>query len=150
MRRLIAMLSFSCLLLWPWTTRSLPRPDVVIGSTVHPFAAFAAWLLSCCYGVPFVFEVRDLWPRTLVAMGAIKSGSLTEGFFSFLERRLAHRAAFSVVLMPGAINYYQRFEFQRSFALLPNGAEIPIPNPSLFDLTPTFPFGQGSHNCQFS
>lgn len=49
----------------------LPRPDVVIGSSVHPFAAVAGALLARRYKVPFIFEVRDLWPQTLVDMGSL-------------------------------------------------------------------------------
>ena len=77
-RRLATMVLFGFALLRPTTTRALSRPAVVIGSTVHPFAALAAFMLARKHRVPFVFEVRDLWPRTLVAMGAIRSGGLLD------------------------------------------------------------------------
>ena len=44
-------------------THELAPPDVVVGSSPHLFGAFAAWRLACAWGVPFVLEVRDLWPE---------------------------------------------------------------------------------------
>ena len=129
-RRFVTMLMFALTLLRPTTTRALPRPDVVIGSTVHPFAALAACLLARRYSVDFVFEVRDLWPSTLVSMGAIRAGGLLDRGLGWLERLLAHRAARIVVLMSGGIEYFQALGIPRSRLLwLPNGAEVSVNPP---------------------
>ena len=48
------------------------RPDVVIGSSPHLFAALAGWRLATRWGVPFVFEVRDLWPESMTAAGRLE------------------------------------------------------------------------------
>jgi glycosyltransferase involved in cell wall biosynthesis len=45
------------------------RPDIVIGSSPQLLCALAAWWISCVKRVPFVFEVRDLWPESLDAVG---------------------------------------------------------------------------------
>lgn len=130
-RRFATMILFALALLRPATTRALPRPDVVIGSTVHPFAALAACLLARRLRVPYVFEVRDLWPSTLVAMGAIRPGGLLDRGLGWLERWLAHRAARIIVLMPGGIAYFQALGIPPERLLwLPNGAELP-PTPPL-------------------
>jgi glycosyltransferase involved in cell wall biosynthesis len=136
-RRFATMLLFAFTLLRPAATRALPRPDVVIGSTVHPFAAVAACLLARRHDVPFVFEVRDLWPRTLVAMGAIRAGGPLDRGLAWLERWLAHRAARIIVLMPGGIAYYQALSIPRSRLLwLPNGAELPATRPAPLRVQP--------------
>ncbi len=51
------------------------RPDVVIATTPNFFAAVAGWLVSRVYRRPFVFEVRDLWPDSIIAVGAMKEGA---------------------------------------------------------------------------
>lgn len=136
-RRFATMLSFAITLLRPSRTRGLPRPDVVIGSTVHPFAALAACLLARRHRVPFVFEVRDLWPLTLVAMGAIRAGGPVDRGLAWLERWLAHRAARIFVLMPGGIAYYQALGIPSSRLLwLPNGAELPATPPAALRVQP--------------
>jgi putative colanic acid biosynthesis glycosyltransferase WcaI len=50
------------------------RPDVVIATSPQFFTAIAGWLVSCFYRRPFVFEVRDLWPDSIIAVGAMQEG----------------------------------------------------------------------------
>src|SRR5438477_10781615 len=56
-------------------------PDVVIGSSPQLFAASAAKRLARKVRVPFVFEVRDLWPESLVAAGGSRGLA-----YRFLDR----------------------------------------------------------------
>lgn len=46
-----------------------PRPDVVIGSSPHLLAALGAWIVAQRHRVPFILEVRDMWPESLVQLG---------------------------------------------------------------------------------
>ena len=43
-----------------------PRPDVVVGTSPQFFAAVAAWITGLLRGRPFVFELRDLWPASIL------------------------------------------------------------------------------------
>lgn len=52
------------------------RPDVVIATSPQFFTAVAGWFVSKVYRRPFVFEVRDLWPDSIVAVGAMKEGPM--------------------------------------------------------------------------
>jgi colanic acid biosynthesis glycosyl transferase WcaI len=47
----------------------LSRPDVVIASSPQLLVALSGWWLAAWKRVPFVFEVRDLWPESLSAVG---------------------------------------------------------------------------------
>jgi hypothetical protein len=67
--RMVIMLMYSLMARFGSWQEGMEKPDVIVGSSVHPFAAIAAAFLAKKYAVPFVFEVRDLWPETLVAMG---------------------------------------------------------------------------------
>ncbi len=96
--RLRSSLTFSARLLRKKSTGHLPPPDVVIGSTVHPFAAWAGYRLARRHGVPFVFEIRDLWPETLVQAGAIQPGSTTAKLMWRLEKLLVRNA--TVIVSP--------------------------------------------------
>jgi glycosyltransferase involved in cell wall biosynthesis len=55
----------------PW----LPRPDVVIGTSPQFLTAVAGYWIARARRVPFVFEVRDLWPRSIVEVGAMPANS---------------------------------------------------------------------------
>jgi glycosyltransferase involved in cell wall biosynthesis len=45
------------------------RPDVVIASSPQLLVGLAGWWLARCKGARFIFEVRDLWPESLAAVG---------------------------------------------------------------------------------
>lgn len=68
----------------------LPRPDVVIGTSPQFFSAMAAWVTAKIKRRPFVFELRDLWPESILAVGAMKKiwlMSQLERLASFLYRQ---------------------------------------------------------------
>ena len=48
-----------------------PRPDVVIGTSPPFFAAAAAWLASVIKRSRFLFEVRDLWPESILTQDVV-------------------------------------------------------------------------------
>jgi glycosyltransferase involved in cell wall biosynthesis len=103
--RLRNMLEYSFRVLLRSSTRALPRPDLVIGSSVHPFAALAAERLAVRHKVPFVFEVRDLWPETLIEMGRLRRNGVAARVMRSMERWLYLKAARIVVLLPRAHEY---------------------------------------------
>jgi len=49
-----------------------PKPDLVAANSPHLFSAVAACVLAAIHRVPFVMEVADLWPDSIVAVGAMK------------------------------------------------------------------------------
>lgn len=99
-------------------------PDVVIGSSVHPLAALAGWVLARRHGVPFVFEVRDLWPQTLIDLGRISRTGLTAQGMRMLERFLYRRSDRIVALLPRAWEYIKEFGTPRDrVEWIPNGVE---------------------------
>jgi colanic acid biosynthesis glycosyl transferase WcaI len=50
------------------------RPSVVVGTSPQLLTVLAAWIVSRLRGVPCVFELRDLWPESIVAVGAAPDG----------------------------------------------------------------------------
>src|SRR2546426_180895 len=44
------------------------RPHVVVATSPQFFSAVAGWALSAVRRLPFIFELRDLWPATIVAV----------------------------------------------------------------------------------
>jgi glycosyltransferase involved in cell wall biosynthesis len=49
----------------------LGKRDVVLATSPQPFAGLAGFTIARLRRVPFVFEIRDLWPESLVAMGEV-------------------------------------------------------------------------------
>src|SRR5207244_7525428 len=48
------------------------RPDVVVATSPQFFCALAGWAVSVARRRPFVLELRDLWPASIVAVGALR------------------------------------------------------------------------------
>jgi len=66
------------------------RPDVVVATSPQFFCAVGGWALSIAKWRPFVFELRDLWPASIMAVGAMKKNlaiRMLEGLELFLYRR---------------------------------------------------------------
>jgi len=91
----------------PRSTRHLPRPDVALGSTVHLGAAWAARSLARRHHAPFVFEIRDLWPETLIALGAIERNSVAAKGMLRMERSLTRSSALVVSPLSGVGRYLE-------------------------------------------
>lgn len=49
------------------------RVDVIVGTSPQFFVAFGAWVSSVLKRRPWVFELRDLWPESIKAVGEMKN-----------------------------------------------------------------------------
>lgn len=103
---------------------NIPKPDLIIGSVVHPFAAYTGYRLSRYYNVPFIYEVRDLWPRTLVELGRISSKHPFVILLDKLDGFLAKKAKLIITTAPLMKNHYkERFGINEDqFLWVTNGS----------------------------
>jgi glycosyltransferase involved in cell wall biosynthesis len=69
------------------------KPDVVLGPSVPLLTGWAAARLADSYGVPFIFEVRDVWPDALVDIGGLSKKSPLYHAFRYIEKMLYAKAA---------------------------------------------------------
>jgi glycosyltransferase involved in cell wall biosynthesis len=123
--RIYNILIYSFQVLRPSVTKGLPRPDVIIGSSVHPFAALSGAILARFFCVPFIFEVRDLWPQTLIDMGSLTPNGLKTNLLRRLERWLYRKANRIVVLLPKACEYIVPLGIQPDkIVWIPNGVDL--------------------------
>jgi len=95
--------------------------DLVWGTTPPIFQAPTAWLLARLKGVPFLLEVRDLWPAFAVAVGVLKNKTLIR-MSEWLERFLYRHADQVMVNSPGFIDHVKARGAEK-VALIPNGTD---------------------------
>lgn len=101
------------------------RPDVVIGSSPDLPTALAAYLVARDLGVPFVMEVRDLWPQTILDMGTMSPNHPVIIALRWLEKFLYNRAECIISLLPLAHEYITGYGIAREKILwIPNGVDL--------------------------
>jgi colanic acid biosynthesis glycosyl transferase WcaI len=78
----------------------LPRPDVIIATSPQLLVGLSGWWLSFTRNLPFVFEVRDLWPESLAAVGVGNENSLLHHTLGKIAGFLYERSDKVVVVTP--------------------------------------------------
>lgn len=66
------------------------KPDIIVATSPQFFNALGGWALSAVRRKPFIFELRDIWPASITAVGAIQDSGLIkliERLEMFLYRR---------------------------------------------------------------
>lgn len=102
------------------------KPNIIIGSTVHPWAAYAGYKLSQMYNIPFVYEVRDLWPLTLIELGRIKKWNPLVFYFDRIDKILSKKASLIITTAPLMKKYYiERWGLpENKFLWITNGTNL--------------------------
>jgi glycosyltransferase involved in cell wall biosynthesis len=126
------MLAFARRVLRPDVAKMLGEADVVVGSSPPLFAAWGAARLARRLRTAFVLEVRDLWPASLVHLGAVRPWHPAVWALGRLERWLYRAADAIVSVLPGAVATIRKTA-GRGEALpitwVPNGVDLSLVAP---------------------
>jgi colanic acid biosynthesis glycosyl transferase WcaI len=109
----------------------LSRRDVVIATSPQLLVALSGWWLAWCKRVPFVFEVRDLWPESLAAVGMGGSKSLLYKILAKLATFL-YRRSDRVVVVTSAFEDYLVKHWRvprKKMSVIENGVETDLFSP---------------------
>jgi glycosyltransferase involved in cell wall biosynthesis len=113
--------------------------DLVWGTSPPIFQGLTAWAIARLKRVPFLFEVRDLWPAFAIGVGVLRQPLLIMAS-EWLERLLYQHADLLLVNSPGFIDHVRQ-RGARQIELLPNGAD-----PAMFDPSATGEEFRKAHN----
>jgi colanic acid biosynthesis glycosyl transferase WcaI len=85
----------------PWGCLLAPKFDVIY--VWHPplTVGLAAWVIARLRGVPFVYDVQDIWPEAAVLAGVLKEGGVVR-FLARVEKFVYRRAAHLITVTEGA------------------------------------------------
>jgi len=100
------------------------KPDIIVGSSLHLFGTLAAFRFSKKQKTPFVLEIRDLWPQTLIDMGMSKWHPfvLLQGL---IERYLYQNSKSIITLLPKSHFYIEQFGVaSETITYIPNGVDL--------------------------
>lgn len=103
---------------------SVNNIDLVWGTTPPIFQSFTAWLVSRIKGVPFMLEVRDLWPEFAIAVGVLDNPLLIRLSY-WLESFLYRHADKIIVNSPGFVEHVAH-KGGKNIEIIPNGADVDL------------------------
>ncbi|MGE5194331.1 MAG: glycosyltransferase family 4 protein [Deltaproteobacteria bacterium] len=110
----------------------IERPDVVIATSPQLLVGICGWWVSRIKNVPFVLEVRDLWPESLAAVGVGSSRSLLHRGLGRLAGFLYRTCQRLVVVTPAFKDHIVR-EWGvpgEKISVVPNGVETELFSPA--------------------
>lgn len=85
-------------------TMQMPKPDVLWSVSTPLSTPWVAAQVARLRGVPWVFEVQDLWPSFPIQMGAVQNTWLQQRLYS-MEKSLYERASHIITLSPDMSDY---------------------------------------------
>jgi len=110
---------------------ALLRPDVVFATHTPLTVGLAGDSLAQHFDVPFVFEVRDLWPEALVNVGALKNPAAVM-WLKRMARKIYSKADHIVALSPGMKDGIVRVGVApEKVTVIPNASDLDLFRPDL-------------------
>ena len=111
--------------------RRLGKPDVVFATHTPLIIGLAGIALGRYFSVPFVFEVRDLWPEALVNVGALKN-PLAVWWLRRMANKIYTEAKHIVALSPGMKEGIVRTGVpDEKVTVIPNASDLDLFRPGL-------------------
>jgi glycosyltransferase involved in cell wall biosynthesis len=131
MRRIISWFDFEWCL-WKMNKAALHRPDVLIVSSLSLLTILNGFWLRKRYGCRLIFEVRDIWPLTVIEAGGFSARNPFIKVLSFIEY-LGYRYSDAIVgTMPNLREHVTKvLGYERPVACIPMGIESTILNDRL-------------------
>jgi len=103
------------------------KPDVIIASSSHPFHYLSLYLIAKKHQIPLIFEVRDLWPSSLIELLKLKPWHPLIVIFSLIEKHAYRHANEVVCLLEKAQPYMVSKGLNpEKFCYIPNGTDCEI------------------------
>ena len=111
----------------------IKKPDIIIGTSTPLTAAWAASMIGRLRGIPWIFEVRDLWPDFPIQMGAVGPKWLQQSLLK-LERSLYQAASHVITLSPDMERHVRQKGIPaENVTTLLNGTDIHLAEATTYD-----------------
>ena len=101
------------------------KTNLVISSSHHPFSIFASKVLAMRSKCTLVFEVRDLWPKSLILLGKLSANNIGVRVMSWVESYAYRTADFTVSVLGNSYQYMRQKGLRpEQFIYIPNGVDL--------------------------
>jgi len=110
------------------TSLVVDNVDIIVASSPHPFTWPLAHYLSKKRSIPFLIEIRDVWPDDLISMGALKKSHPVVPCFRHLCRKYYPRSEGIISLVPDLNEHFKSLKLKTlpRLYVIPNGIDISV------------------------
>lgn len=105
--------------------KELGKPDIIVVSSMPIFPILTGYLLKKRYKASkLIFEIRDIWPLTLVQLGDVSQNHPAVKFIGWFEKFGYKKADYIVSLLPNAAEHFEEIAgCGNKFVYIPNGLD---------------------------
>lgn len=132
--RLWAYFSFVFSSIWAGLFKAKGKYDIILVSSPPLFVAITAYILSLFKRLPYVFEVRDLWPESAIDTGVLNNKFIIR-FAYWFEKFIYKRAKLINVLTPAfRTKLIEKGVPKDKIIFIPNAADFTLCEASIKDM----------------
>jgi glycosyltransferase involved in cell wall biosynthesis len=108
--------------------KELGKPDIILVSSMPIFPIFTGYLLKKRYKAnQLIFEIRDIWPLTLVMLGDVSKNHPAVRFIGWFEKFGYKKSDHIVSLLPNAAKHIKEVSnCEHKFTYIPNGLDTNV------------------------
>ena len=103
---------------------SLQKPDVIIVSPMAPFPILPAWILSKIYGAKLIYEVKDIWPLSLMELGGFSPSHPFIRLMGWFEKFALKKSDAIVSNLQNYGEHIKDIGIKRDFVWISNGVDL--------------------------
>ena len=125
--RLWGYFSFMFSSMWAGLFKVQGKHDVILVTSPPLFVGFSGYIISVFKRIPFVFEVRDLWPESAIDTGVLTNKFIIKTAFEF-EKFIYKKAKLVNVLTPAFYNTLKNVKKvpENKLIMIPNAADFSL------------------------
>lgn len=116
---------------WFWFTFKLfflrfrlSKPDVILVSPMAPFPIFPMWLQAKCSKATLIFEVKDIWPLSLIELGSFSANHPFIRFMRMFEKLALKKSHFLVSNLQNYKEHVANQRIEKPVHWISNGVDL--------------------------
>lgn len=103
---------------------TMQKPDIILVSPTAPFSILPGWFWAKKFKSKLIFEVRDIWPLTLIELGGYSPNHPFIKLMGFFEKFALLKSDQIISNLPNYDQHIKELGIDKSFKYVPNGISM--------------------------
>jgi len=123
-KRVLKWFTFASKLLFLPLTK-MQKPDIIIASPMAPFLAVPAYRLAKRFKAKFIYEIKDIWPLSIIELGSISPNHPLVKIMSWCEKFAVTKADYIVSSLQNYDEHLKNdLDIEKDFIWVNNGISL--------------------------